>query len=194
MNNSEQDHARILPGTQRSPLFNADSFPGAEHCIVSLDGFPIPVDAAKFPWFDDFAQADLALNMLTASHAAMTNFILDYPDACTYICNHLYDAAVALVNARRTSYILADGVYSKLIGYLAACLAGKETYGGWLATRLPDCYLWNAYETNIARLDWLDRMIVYVKGNIKQLEENEAAACTQQETYLNTPARWLETK
>lgn len=194
MNNFEQDHAYVAPGSQQSPLFNKNSFPGAENCIASKHGLPIPVGCAEFPRFDNFAQADLALEILDVAVEMVRKHVAEDLRYTTYLCTTINESAVGLAVRTNRPIIPTCNIAARVTEYITRCMAGKETYGGWLAARLPDAGWWGSRQTNTARLQWLELMIVYVKSNIKQLEENETAACTEQETYLTTPARWLETK
>lgn len=194
MNNFEQDAAHTLPGTQRSPLFNKDSFPGAEHCIVSFYGYPIPVDAAEFPWFNDFAQADMALEILDIALAYLHDFTARRSRGAMYMCDAIRRAADKFAAQPSYSAETMHDIATKLITYIAVCIAPENTYGDWLSLQLPTSYRRDSEQTMSARVQWVEWMITHVEGNIKQLEENETAACTQQEVYLSTPDRWLTTK
>lgn len=194
MSNFEQDSAHVAPTTQQSPLFNKDSFPGAEHCIASHHGLPIPVDAAEFPWFDDFAQATLTVEILDIALADLRNFTARRSRGVMYICDAIRRAADKFAAQPSYSAETMHDIATKLITYIAMCLAPEDAYGDWLSLQLPASYRRDSEQAMSARVQWVEWMITHVEGNIKQLEENETAACTQQEVYLNTPARWLTTK
>lgn len=194
MSNFEQNSTPAVPESQQSPLLNKDSFLAAARCITSQHGLPIPVDGAEFPNFADLKQAVLALEILTGAHAGMASWVRDFPRTRTYICNNLYMVASSLIQTKGTHSAHTYNIVGAITKYIAACLEGNDTYGGWLVVQSHNDIWLDHYPANTARLQWLEHMIGRVKATIEQLEENGAAACTQQEVYLSTPARWLTTK
>lgn len=180
--------------SQQSPLFNADSFPGAERCIASQHGLPIPVNAAEFPWFADLEQATLALEILDATLTGLRSFTSRQSRGTIYMCGVICRTALNLEAQPCYSTWIMRSISAKLTTYIAVCIAPEDTYGNWLSLQPLDNYQRCPEQTMSARIQWVEWMITCVESNIKQLEENETAACTQQEVYLNTPARWLQTK
>ncbi len=188
MNNFEQDHDYIPPATAQFPLFNEHSFPGAENCIASKHGLPIPVEWAEFPLFSSLEVSTTALAIVDEALTGVGKGGV----ATMYICNAL-EMATYRVTGRFTHPVLTE-----LKRYIALALAGRATYVTWLTDNLGgEMYAednnW-CYWIHDARAQWLKWMATQICSNIKQLEEAETAACTKQETYLATPYRWLTTK